>query len=53
MTLAMKIMEAEEKANLKLLISLVKKGKLTENEAAEEAKMTEDEFLTAMKESGY
>lgn len=52
MTLAMKIMEAEEKANLKLLISLVKKGKLTEKEAAEEAKMTEDEFLTAMEEFG-
>ena len=52
MTLAMKIMEAEEKAELKLLISLVKEGTITVEKAAEKAKMTEDEFLTAMEEFG-
>ena len=53
MTWAMKIMEEREDANLKLLILLVKEGTITVEKAAEKAEMTEDEFLTAMKESGY
>ena len=61
MTLAMKIMEeredaaqkAAQKASLEMLIILVKEGAITVEKAVEKAEMTEDEFLTAMKESGY
>ena len=61
MTLAMKIMEereeaaqeAAQKASLEMLFILVKEGAITVEKAVEKAEMTEDEFLTAMNESGY
>ena len=47
------MLKYEEMAEVNLLFRLVEKGKLNISDAAQEASLTDEEFLTQMESCGY